>query len=55
MAIFKYVKIKNYNLVELLKYISKVEKTRGEIAYVKDYSIDTEKYEFESVKKLYNK
>ena len=55
MAIFKCVKIKKYNLGGLLKYVSKVEKTRVELVYAKDCSIETAKYEFEFVKKLYNK
>ncbi len=55
MAIFKCIKVKNYNLGELLKYVTKVEKTKDELVYAKDCSIETAKYEFEFVKKLYNK
>ena len=55
MAIFKCIKVKKYNLGELLKYVTKVDKTKDELVYAKDCSVETAKYEFEFVKKLYNK
>ncbi len=55
MAVFKCIKIKKYNLGELLKYVTKVDKTKNELVYAKDCSIETAKYEFEFVKKIYNK
>ncbi len=55
MAIFKCIKVKHYNLGELLKYVTKVDKTKDELVYAKDCSIETAKYEFEFVKKIYNK
>lgn len=55
MAVFKCIKIKNYNLGELLKYVTRVDKTKDELIYAKDCSIETAKYEFEFVKKMYSK
>ena len=55
MAIFKCIKVKKNNLGELLKYVTRVDKTKDELVYAKDCSVETAKYEFEFVKKLYNK